>query len=55
MTIEQVRQWIAVCYKAGMELPEQIYVLDAYATILETRITQLLCDEALAKSRQEKP
>lgn len=45
MTIENVRQWIAVCESAGIEMPEQIVVLDTYARLLEARIYSLSCDK----------
>lgn len=37
MKIEDVRAWIEVCEKAGIDnyIPEQVYVLDAYGKLLE--------------------
>ena len=44
--IEEIRAWIAVCEKARVEVPEQIYLLDAYAVLLEARVSQLLSDRS---------
>ena len=38
--IEEIRQWIQVCEKGGIQIPEQIYLLDAYATLLEARLME---------------
>lgn len=42
MTIEQVRNWINVCDAAGIGVPEQVRVLDAYATLLESRLLAII-------------
>lgn len=39
--IADVKRWVAVCEKAGLELPPQILALDAYSVLLETEVTRL--------------
>lgn len=39
--IEELRRWIEVCEKSGIEIPEQIHQFDAYARLLEAGIAQL--------------
>jgi len=41
MTIDQIRAWIAVCETAGIGVPEQIHVLDAYARLLEAKLLEI--------------
>ena len=54
MTEKDVRAWIQICKAEGIEVPEYIRVLDAYAYLLEARILNLL-NEKQKTDREGKP
>ena len=48
--IENLRQWIEVCEKSGIGVPEQIYQFNAYTLLLELRIAVLMRERDRAKA-----
>ena len=50
--IEEIRQWIEVCEKSGIGVPEHVHLLDAYARLLEARIVSLTGEVEKWKGRE---